>query len=198
MLSNAYAGEMREVAHAWGQGQNIMHPTPPSALSDLDRDLFMRKLLRELAGVLEEVVGLQEAEGFVALVGQRMADWMDTGYRQAYGVDALSRSQLAEVLVDLKRRIEGGFRVVSISDESILLVNDRCPFGEWVRGRVSLCQMTTSVFGTITAENLGYARVAIEESIAAGNPGCRVRISLKPRLMDGDAEGVEFMRGARA
>jgi predicted ArsR family transcriptional regulator len=175
-----------------------MHPTQPSAPTDLDRDFFMRKLLRELAGVLEEVVGLQDAEGFVALVGQRIADWMDSGYRQAYGVDALSRSQLADVLVDLKRRIDGGFKVVSVSDDSILLVNDRCPFGDLVRGRISLCQMTTSVFGTISAENLGYARVAIEESIAAGQPGCKVRISLKPTRMDGDAEGVEFIRGARA
>lgn len=183
-------------AHA-GAGFTSMSIDQPSAPTALDRDFFLRKLLRELAGVLEEVVGLQEAEGYIALVGQRMADWMDAGYREAYGVEALSRAQVAEVLVDLKRRIEGGFRVVSVSDEAILLVNDRCPFGELVRGRVSLCQMTTTVFGTLSAENLGYARVEIEESIAAGHAGCRVRVSLCPAA--GNAgRGVEFMRGARA
>jgi predicted ArsR family transcriptional regulator len=167
---------------------------PPAGL---DRDVFLRRLLRELAGVLEEVVGLQEAEGFVALVGQRMADWMDAGYRQAYGVDNLSAQEVGEVLVDLKRRIEGGFRVVSVTDEAILLVNDRCPFGELVRGRQSLCQMTTSVFGTISAENLGYARVQIEEAIAAGDPGCKVRIHLRPAPPGEHLPGAEFVRGAR-
>jgi len=174
-----------------------MQDTISAPPAGLDRDVFLRQLLRELAGVLEEVVGLQEAEGFVALVGQRIADWMDAGYRQAYGADALSAKEVAEVLVDLKRRIQGGFRLVSISDEEILLSNDRCPFGELVRGRISLCQMTTSVFGTITAENLGYARVQIEESIAAGFPGCKVRISLIPSAPGAPAEGAEFVRGAR-
>ncbi len=175
-----------------------MEQEPADSPIQIDRDLFLRRLLRELAGVLEEVVGLQEAEGFIAIVGQRIADWMDPGYRRTYGVDALSTGQVAEVLVDLKRRIEGGFRVVSISDEAILLANDRCPFGELVRGRTSLCQMTTSVFGTLSAENLGYARVSIEESIAAGDPGCKVLISLKPAVPGSEARGIEFMRGVRA
>jgi predicted ArsR family transcriptional regulator len=175
-----------------------MQATMTAPPAGLDRDVFLRQLLRELAGVLEEVVGLQEAEGFVALVGQRIADWMDSGYRQAYGVEALSAKEVAEVLVDLKRRIQGGFRLVSISDEAIVLSNDRCPFGELVKGRVSLCQMTTSVFGTISAENLGYARVQIEESIAGGFPGCKVRISLLPPAPGTTATGVEFVRGARA
>jgi hypothetical protein len=36
------------------------------------------------------------------------------------------------------------------------------------------------VFGSIAAQNLGYARVEIEEAIAQGHPGCRVVVYLRP------------------
>jgi predicted ArsR family transcriptional regulator len=161
-----------------------------------DRDIFLRRLLRDLAGVLEEVVGLREAEGFIAVVGQRMADWMDAEYRRAFGTSTLDLQQLAAALVDLKRRIQGGFHIESIDAAGIVLVNDRCPFGEFVRGRESLCQMTTSVFGTLAAENLGHAHVHIDEALARGDARCRVRVRFGP-VAAGDG-GVEFLRGVRA
>lgn len=34
----------------------------------LERDLFLRTLIRELAGALQDVVGLEEASGFISLV----------------------------------------------------------------------------------------------------------------------------------
>ncbi|MCG6116769.1 MAG: methanogen output domain 1-containing protein [Aquimonas sp.] len=162
----------------------------------LDRDLFLRRLLRDLSGVLEEVVGLREAEGFIAVVGQRMADWMNDEYRHAFGVKTLDPDQLAATLVDLKRRIQGGFRIESIDAAGMVLVNDRCPFGEFVRGRESLCQMTTSVFGTLAAENLGHAFVHIDEALARGDARCRVRVRFG--LAGASEGGVEFLRGVRA
>jgi hypothetical protein len=39
---------------------------------DLDRDVFLRNLIRELSGVLEEVVGIQEASGFISVVGRNI------------------------------------------------------------------------------------------------------------------------------
>lgn len=139
-----------------------------------DRETFFRELLRELSGVLEDAVGLDEAEGFVALVGGRIGETMDREYRRAGGVERLDRDQVAGALVDLKRRIEGGFRIESVDQDKIVLVNTRCPFGEHVVGRNSLCMMTSNVFGRIAANNLGYARVVIEEAIARGDAGCRV------------------------
>ncbi|MBX6746796.1 MAG: transcriptional regulator, partial [Acetobacteraceae bacterium] len=38
----------------------------------LDRDGFLRRLLRELAGTLQEVVGLEEASGYISVVGAAM------------------------------------------------------------------------------------------------------------------------------
>jgi hypothetical protein len=40
----------------------------------LERDVFMRTLLRELSGTLQDVIGLEESAGFISVVGQRMGD----------------------------------------------------------------------------------------------------------------------------
>jgi predicted ArsR family transcriptional regulator len=162
---------------------------------DLHKDVFLRSLLRHLAGSLQDVIGLEEASGFISVVGQKMGDEINRAYRQALHVSALSRGQIADVLVDLKRRIEGDFYVIEQSDDKIVLGNRRCPFGEKVVDRPALCMMTSNVFGSITAENLGYAKVAIHESIATGSAGCRVLVYLKPTAGADDAKGREYFKG---
>jgi predicted ArsR family transcriptional regulator len=166
-----------------------------SAELPLERDLFCRTLVRELAGTLEEVVGLDQASGFVSVVGQRVGDWIDEQYRAALGVEELNRDQVAEVLVDLKRRIQGDFFLISVDDEKIVLGNRACPFAEKVIGRPSLCMMTSNVFGTVAAQNLGYAKVHIEEAIARGDAGCRVVVHLKPTAEAAAVEGREYFKG---
>ncbi|KAA9007157.1 transcriptional regulator [Histidinibacterium aquaticum] len=151
----------------------------PAAGITRDRDQFLRELVRELAIVLEDTVGLEEAEGFISTVGNRIGRMMDADYRRAMQEDELAIEQVARVLVDLKARIEGGFEIERITPMAIFLHNTRCPFGAYVEGRHSLCMMTSSVFGRIAAANLGYARVVLEETIAAGDGGCRVVVHLK-------------------
>jgi predicted ArsR family transcriptional regulator len=146
----------------------------------LERDVFLRSLLRELAGTLQDVVGLDEASGYISVVGGAIGDQINGAYRTALSVDRLDREQVAAVLVDLKRRIAGDFFVIEEHEDRIVLGNRACPFGAFVAGRPSLCMMTSNVFGAIAAENLGYARVAIEQSIAVGDRECRVTVHLRP------------------
>lgn len=160
----------------------------------LERDLFLRRLVRELAGTLEEVVGLDEAAGFVSVVGERVGDWIDDAYRSELGEEHLDRATVADVLVDLKRRINGDFFVVGQDDDRIVLGNRRCPFEEKVIGRPSMCMMTSNVFGRIAANNLGYAKVELEETIAEGAPGCRVVVHLARDQRTVDASGREYFR----
>ncbi len=145
-----------------------------------DRDQFLRELLRELSGTLENVIGLDEAEGFISIVGSRMGDMMNAEYTTHMGGERLTLIQVAAALVDLKRRIGGNFTVDSLTDDAIVLVNSKCPFGEYVKDRPSLCMMTSNVFGRIAAENNGYAKVQIDEAIARGHHQCRIVISLRP------------------
>lgn len=61
------------------------HPVP------LERDVFLRILVHHLAGTLQKFVGLEEASGFVSLVGQEMGDEINQMYKAALAVDQLTR-----------------------------------------------------------------------------------------------------------
>lgn len=172
----------------------VLIPNLPIAL---ERDVFLRTLIRELSGALQDVVGLDEAAGFVSIVGQSMGRQIDGEYRSALQVDRLSREQVADVLVDLKQRIRGDFFVIEQDEEKIVLGSRSCPFAEKVLDRPAMCMMTSNVFGSITADNLGYAKVALEETIALGAPGCRVVVYLKPTAEAEQAEGREYFGEAR-
>ncbi|MBO3461263.1 methanogen output domain 1-containing protein [Aetokthonos hydrillicola Thurmond2011] len=161
----------------------------------LERDGFLRTLIRELTGTLQEIVGLEEASGFISVVGQTIGKQIENTYKTALQVPNLSREQIAEVFVDLKKRVQGDFYIIEQSDEKIVLGNRRCPFEEKVLGRPSMCMMTSNVFGYIAAENLGYAKVELQETIAQGGAGCRVVVYLKPTKEAQEADGMEYFAG---
>ena len=120
----------------------------------LDRDIFLRTLIRELSGTLEDVVGLSEAAGYISVVGQNVGEEMNRNYKAAFEVSQLTRQQVGQVLVDLKRRINGKFFIIEETPEKIVLGNTACPFGDKVLNRPSMCMMTSNVFGSIAAQNL--------------------------------------------
>jgi predicted ArsR family transcriptional regulator len=158
----------------------------------LDRDIFLRTLLRELAGTLESIVGLDDTAGFISLVGGRIGEQIDAEYKRAIQVSKLSRHQVAAVLVDLKRRIQGDFYVIEESASKIVLGNRLCPFGDKVTDRPSLCMMTSNVFGKIAADNLGYAKVELQETIASGHSSCRIVVHIEPSNEAEAASGREY------
>ena len=169
--------------------------TPVQELAlPLERDVFLRTLIRELSGTLQDLVGLDDASGFISVVGQRMGKQIEHDYKSALQVANLSREQVAQVLVDLKRRIQGDFFIIEQTDEKIVLGNRICPFAEKVVGRPSMCMMTSNVFGSVAAENLGYAKVEIQEAIAKGDAGCRVVVYLKNTEEAEEADGREYFK----
>lgn len=161
---------------------------------ELNRDNFMRTLIRELSGALQDIVGLDETAGFVSLVGQSMGQTINERYRRALGTRRLTREQVTQVLVDLKHRIEGDFYVIEQDESRIVLGNRACPFGDKVRDRPSLCMMTSNVFGSIVADNLGYAKVELQETIARGSSGCRIVVHLDPSRSDVAPDAREYFR----
>jgi predicted ArsR family transcriptional regulator len=159
-----------EPADAWVGGADIA----------LDGDVFVRTLLRHLTGALEDVVGVGDASGFVSIVGQTMGAELDAQYKRALSLARLDAPLLARVLVDLKHRIGGDFYVIEESEDRIVFGNHTCPFGDMILGRPSLCMMTSSIFGVVASRNVGYAKVVLEQTIAAGDRGCRVVLHLRP------------------
>lgn len=149
---------------------------PPTSCScvPLNRDLFLRTLLGELAGTLQDVVGLDAASGYISVVGQRMGEQILEMYDSESAGSKRTPREVGNLLADLKQRIHGDFHVVDLDDEKIVLESGTCPFGKMVEGRPALCMMTSNVFGVIASDQLGYAKVSIEQSIARGDEGCRV------------------------
>jgi len=161
----------------------------------LEREGFFGTLIKELSGTLQDLVGLEEASGFISVVGQTMGRQIDREYKSALKLSNLSREQVAEILVDLKKRIQGDFYIIEQSDEKIVFGNHICPFGEKVIGRPSMCMMTSNVFGSIAADNLGYAKVELQETIANGDSGCRVVIYLEYTEEAEESVGREYFNG---
>ncbi len=170
--------------------------TEISALNiPLERDEFMRELLRHLSGTLQDVVGMDEASGFIAIVGQSMGEQINQSYCNALQVSTLNLEQVAAVMVDLKQRIKSDYQVVSQNTDKIVVQCTTCPFAEKVIGRPSLCMMTSNVFGTIAAENLGYAKVNLAKTIARGDSGCRIEVHLQHNEEADNAPGIEYYKG---
>ena len=163
----------------------------------LERDAFLRSLIRELTGTLEDVIGIDDASGFISLVGQNIGDQLNNDLKLGLVANELSREEIADVLVDLKRRIQGDFFVIHQDNEKVVLGNNCCPFAEEVTGRNSMCMMTSNVFGIIAAENLGYAKVELQKTIAKGNSGCRVVVYLTPTEEAEAADGREYFKSTR-
>lgn len=150
---------------------------------------FFGQMIVSLAATIEDVIGLEDASGFVSRVGNEMGRALGRGYADADGALPEDPARLGAVLADLKGRIDGDFEVSHVSAERVELVGCRCPFGDKVVGHPSLCMMTTNVFGRIAADARGYASVRIEEAIALGHPRCRVTLTLQPEAR---LDGHEF------
>ncbi|MBD2412519.1 transcriptional regulator [Nostoc calcicola FACHB-389] len=174
---------------------NYLNHSVSSLNLPFERDIFLRTLIRELSGTLQDVVGLEEASGFISVVGERMGRQINQDYKSALEVSNLSRKQVADVLVDLKKRIQGDFYMIEEDDEKIVFGNRICPFAEKVLNRPAMCMMTSNVFGTIAANNLGYAKVELQDTIAQGASECRVIVYLKLTQEAEDAEGREYFKG---
>jgi predicted ArsR family transcriptional regulator len=178
---------------------NTQTDSPEAAVNSadipLERDVFLRSLIRELSGTLQDVVGVEEASGFISVVGQNIGSQINSAYRNALRVENLDRRQVADVLVDLKRRIKGDFYIVEETDEKIVLHNRVCPFEDKVLNRPAMCMMTSNVFGSIAAENLGYSKVVLDETIAEGDGRCVVTVYLKPTDEAERNFGREYFKG---
>ena len=146
------------------------------------REPFLRALVVQLATAVTDHHGPAEAERAVAQVAADVGGQMEAEYRHATGIEGrLTPAQIAECYVRLKSAIDGGFSIVEVNEHRIVLVNDRCPFGDAVLRAPSLCRMTSSVFGGIAARNVDTgADVTLEERIAIGDDRCRVVVELDP------------------
>ena len=165
-----------------------------SSPQSLTREQFLSNLICELTGLLEQLAGKEDSDGLISLVGQSLARWINDLYRKSYDVEKLDFDQVCHTLVDLKRRINGGFHIVSADREKIVLRSNTCPFGDKVIGHESLCMTTSNVFGVIASDNLGYSKVSLHETIARRAPECEIVVYLRDSPEANADTGREYCR----
>lgn len=165
--------------------------TSASTPQPMERDEFFRELLRVLADKLEDVVGIQEAEGYISLVGSSMGEQVNAAAKASLGVDKMTIEQVADTIVDFKTRLGANFRIEGIEDDKMTLISNTCPFGDKIVGHPSLCMVNSTVVGVVVSDSTGYAKVEVKESIAKGACACRVVVHLTRESGEG-ATGLEF------
>lgn len=164
-------------------------------LPELTRESFLADLVTGLSMAYEYLLGEEAAQCFVRQVGLSLGASIEEQYRKAmHFSDAFTPETYAEIIVDLKNRIGGGFYPIESGPDKIIVQADQCPIHHPAKSSPSLCRLTSSVFGGIAARNFGYAKVVLEERIASGKQKCRVTVYLQ-KGPDIDAiEGEEFDR----
>ncbi|WP_407494972.1 methanogen output domain 1-containing protein [Pseudooceanicola sp. MF1-13] len=165
------------------------HVSPVAAAGPRpDREEFLNRMIGSLSETIEDVVGVEDAESFIGVVGRRIGNSDLAEMPATEDVDAKS---VGDHLAEFKRRIGGEFQVTSIDGATVTFENTRCPFGAEVTGRTSLCQMTTNVFGRVAANATGYANVCVHKAISRGDPTCVVTVRLAREAKEDDG-GQDF------
>ena len=159
----------------------------------LDRDTFMRRLIASLGLLNEGILGSDITGAYIMNVGLSMGAAIEAEYKRFWGIERLfTLDEYAHVIVDLKRKIQGNFSLVSKDPLKVVVRTTSCPFDEFVRQSPSLCFMTSSVFGGIAARNFGYAKVVLHKRIALGDAGCYVTVHLQRTPEAESAIGKEY------
>lgn len=162
----------------------------------LDRESFFNTIVNSLSSLLEHVIGIDEASGFINTVGQKIGDEINSYYRKAVGGE-LSKQQVIEALIDFKQRIQGDFFIVEENEGKIIFGCKNCPYKYKNSAPKSLCMMTSNIFGIIIAENLGYAKIELKETMADNFPECRLIIYFDISIDSTISKGREYFKSGK-
>lgn len=150
---------------------------------------FFQTLVSHMTQTMHHVLGEDHAEAFLSIVSQQLGDQVNQNYQQALHVDQLDQEQVVAVIMDFKKRIGGEFYVIDEYPDRLILGNRHCPFAPLIEDQPMFCQVTANFIGTISADNLGYARVNVDQSMAQGHDHCQITIFWHP---NDEMQGQEF------
>ena len=141
-------------------GQEL--PENGSGLQRLDREMYLELVLSELFGTLNDIVGNVEAQGYFAVVGNKVGRRLNNIILQSYGTDRLDRDQLIEVFQFLCQRTNSDFMTHGANNE-VLEFRKVYPPSDIPVERSYVHSVASSVVGYIAAHSAGHVRVRLTQ-----------------------------------
>lgn len=145
-----------------------------------DCESFAAHVVTELAQSLQSILGQSTANLAMSSAATTISHNVTKAYQDGSDTGQLTLDQVRDALIDLSKKVGGSFEVESFDEQQIKLIARSCPFGKSIAGKPALCMITSNVFGRMVADNLGYARVELQNTLADGDRRCRVVIHLTP------------------
>ncbi|MCX7338572.1 MAG: methanogen output domain 1-containing protein [Alphaproteobacteria bacterium] len=159
-----------------------------------DKVFFLSTILEELVGAIESLVGFEEAAGLMHIVGHNIAEKVHPHSEEGH---LLTADQALSIFNDCMKAKGGEAYLLSPDPDKRVIKIKECLFGkEHVKNHPSLCKLTTSILGRFIAQNHGYSRIEIKETIAQGCAECHINIDLKPSSDTESSHGIEFFGDA--
>jgi CheY-like chemotaxis protein len=87
-------------------------------------------------------------------------------------------TQTANISCNVMNKLGGGFSVEVANEKGYVLINNKCPWGEYGQINPALCMITKAIFARIGIRIYKNVSVNIEETIAGGDKLCRVKLCL--------------------
>ncbi len=87
-------------------------------------------------------------------------------------------AQLADISCNVMNRLGGDFLVEKVSENSYIVKNNRCPWGDYGTLNPVLCMLTRSIFARIGIHVYKDISVDIDRTIAGGDSSCMIEVFL--------------------
>ncbi|MFA4956826.1 MAG: response regulator [Candidatus Methanoperedens sp.] len=87
-------------------------------------------------------------------------------------------TQTAIISCNVMNKLGGGFSVEVANEKGYVLINNKCPWGEYGTINPALCMITKAIFSRIGIRIYKNVNVYVNETIAGGDGLCRIKLCL--------------------
>lgn len=87
-------------------------------------------------------------------------------------------TQTAIISCNVMNKLGGGFSVEVANERGYILINNKCPWGEYGKINPALCMITKAIFSRIGIRIYKNVSVYVNETIAGGDGLCRIKLCL--------------------
>lgn len=87
-------------------------------------------------------------------------------------------SHTANISCNVMNKLGGGFSVEMVNEKGYVLINNKCPWGEYGKINPALCMITKAIFARIGIRIYKNVSVYVKETIAGGDGFCRIKLCL--------------------